>query len=138
MDQVHSVSLLTLDPGARRVSNDANNRHTAPTPFAATATCSTPTPLRHFLRFIYTPTPFPSRSMTERTLHPAASPSSPSFLPSEILSNTPGGVESAGKDGKGAWREACSIVLAETGRIRRVRLGWVEKEGFLAYWEKRR
>jgi len=77
--------------------------------------------------------------MTIRTLHPTASPSSPSFLPSEILANAPGGFDSAGKDGKGAWREACATVLAETGRVRRVKgMGWVEKKGFLEYWDRQR
>jgi len=73
--------------------------------------------------------------MTVRTLHPSASPSSPSFLPSEILANAPGGLDAAGKDGKAAWREAIATVLAETGRVRRVKgMGWVEKKGFLEYW----
>ncbi|KAK1923936.1 hypothetical protein DB88DRAFT_488504 [Papiliotrema laurentii] len=108
-------------------------KYSTPTPFASTATCPFPSPLTHLLSFIQTPTPFPSRSVTERTLHPSASPSSPSFLPGEILRDTPGGLEAAGPGGKGAWREACSISLAETGRTRRVRIGWVEKEGFLEY-----
>lgn len=44
-----------------------------------------------------------------------------------------------GKDGKGAWREACATVLAETGKVRRVKgMGWVEKKGFLGYWESAR
>lgn len=73
--------------------------------------------------------------MSIRTLHPSASPSSPSFLPSEILANAPGGLDSAGKDGKAAWKEAIATVLAETGKIRRVKgMGWVEKEAFLSYW----
>jgi hypothetical protein len=117
----------------------ADTRHSAPTPFAATATCPLPQPVNHLLTsLLYTPTPFPSRSLTERTLHPSASPSSPSFLPSEILASVPGGLEAAGRDGKGAWREACSVILGETGRSRRVKLGWVEKEGFIEYWRSKR
>lgn len=114
-------------------------KHSAPTPFAASAICPTPTPMRHLLSFFWTPGPVPPRSMTVRTLHPSGSPSSPSFLPSEILANTPGGLDSAGKDGKGAWREACATVLAETGRVKRVRgMGWEEKKGFLEYWKSAR
>lgn len=112
-------------------------RHPAPAPFAQTATCSLPRPIHHLLTtLLWTPNLLTSRSLLVRTLNPAASPSSPSFLPSEILASTPGGMEAAGRDG--AWREACSIVLAETGKIRRVRLGWVEKKGFLEYYNSRR
>ncbi|WWD16971.1 hypothetical protein CI109_101405 [Kwoniella shandongensis] len=111
-------------------------KHTPPTPFAPSATCSLPTPLSHLIfSTLYTPTPTPSRSLHIRTLHPSASPSSPSFLPSEILANAPGGLDAAGKDHKAVWREACATVLAETGRVRRVKgMGWVEKKAFLEYW----
>ncbi|WVW84291.1 hypothetical protein I302_106322 [Kwoniella bestiolae CBS 10118] len=115
-------------------------RHTAPTAFAPSATCPLPTPFNHLIfSLLYTPTPIPSRSLHVRTLHPSASPSSPSFLPSEILNNAPGGLDGVAKDPKAVWREAIGIVLAETGRVRRTRgLGWVEKAGFLDYWGKRR
>jgi len=60
-------------------------------------------------------------------------------LPSEILTNAPGGLDDLGKDGKGAWREAIATVLAETGKVRRVKgMGWVEKKGFLDYWKTAR
>ncbi|WVQ80134.1 hypothetical protein IAT38_002236 [Cryptococcus sp. DSM 104549] len=111
-------------------------RHSPPTGFAASATCPLPTPLKHlFFSQLYTPTAFAYRDLHVRTLHPAASPSSPSFLPSEILNNAPGGLDAAGKDHKAVWREACATVLAETGRVRRVKgMGWVEKRAFLNYW----
>jgi hypothetical protein len=77
--------------------------------------------------------------MTIRTLHPASSPSSPSFLPSEILASAPGGVETAGRDGRDAWREAIGVCLAETGRVRKVGgMSWVEKSTFLDYWATKR
>ena len=114
-------------------------KHSSPTAFSPSATCPLPRPVQHiFWSLLWTPTPFPSRTLTVRTLHPSAAPSSPSFLPSEILAATPGGIELAGRDGSGAWREACAVVLAETGRVRRVRLGWVEKDEFLGYWSKAR
>ncbi|WVQ77873.1 hypothetical protein IAR50_007575 [Cryptococcus sp. DSM 104548] len=113
-------------------------RHSAPTPFSPSATCPIPTPIRHLtLSTLFTPSLFPHRSLHLRTLHPAASPSSPSFLPGEILANQPGGLEGQlGKDGSaGVWREAVGVVLAETGKVRRVRgMGWVEKKAFLEYW----
>ena len=71
-----------------------------------------------------------------RTLHPNASPSSPSFLLSEILASQPGGLAAARKETT-AWRDACAVVLAETGRTRRVvGMGWEEKGGFLEYYAK--
>ena len=34
------------------------------------------------------------------------------------------------------WREAIASVMGETGRSRRLRgMGWVEKGGFLEYYE---
>ncbi|EIW70325.1 hypothetical protein TREMEDRAFT_67999 [Tremella mesenterica DSM 1558] len=115
-------------------------RHSSPTPFAPSATCPLPQPFRHlFGSLLFTPTPMPQRSLGVRMLHPSASPSSPSFLPSEILADHPGGLEGLGKNGEGVWREAVSVVLAETGKVRRVKgMGWVEKEGFLEYWNTKR
>jgi len=56
-------------------------------------------------------------------------------LPSEILRNSPGGLEGL-ESGAGIWKEAIATVLAECGRLRRVRgMGWVEKQGFLDYWK---
>ncbi|WWC88984.1 uncharacterized protein L201_003899 [Kwoniella dendrophila CBS 6074] len=116
-------------------------RHSPPTPFSASATCPLPNPIKHLVTsMLYTPTPYPNRSLHIRTLHPSASPSSPSFLPSEILNNAPGGLDIAvGKDHKSVWRESIATVLAETGRIRRTKgMGWVEKGTFLEYWAKRK
>ncbi|KAK4685093.1 hypothetical protein P7C73_g5070, partial [Tremellales sp. Uapishka_1] len=112
-------------------------RHPAPSPLTPTATCSLPQPLHHlFFSLLFVPHPYPSRSLHVRTLHPSSSPSSPSFLPSEILASAPGGLDAIVRDGTGAWREAVATVLAETGRVRRVKgMGWVEKKGFLMFWK---
>ncbi|WVF71123.1 hypothetical protein IAT40_005920 [Kwoniella sp. CBS 6097] len=113
-------------------------RHTPPEPFAPSATCPLPTPFKHLLfSLLWTPTPLSQRSLHIRTLHPSASPSSPSFLPSEVLNNAPGGLDSAAKNPESVWREACATVLAETGRVRRTKgMGWTEKGTFLEYWTK--
>ncbi|KAI9639072.1 uncharacterized protein MKK02DRAFT_39348 [Dioszegia hungarica] len=96
-----------------------------------TNACPLPQPLPHLYSILSS---FTSNSLLIRTLHPSASPSSPSFLPSDILSSISGGLEGVGRDGTGAWREAVMAVLAETGRTRRVRgMGWVEKGSFLEY-----
>ncbi|KAL1405891.1 hypothetical protein Q8F55_007571 [Vanrija albida] len=109
-------------------------RHAAPTTLLPGATCPIPAVAAHVASFAAT-LPLP-RSMAVRTLHPSAAPSSPSFLPSEVLASQPGGLAAA-KDDKAVWREACGIVLAETGRVRRVPgMGWVEKTSFLEYYAK--
>lgn len=111
-------------------------RHAVPTALLPGATCPIPAAGAHLLSFVAT-LPLP-RSMAVRTLHPSAAPSSPSFLPSEVLASQPGGLAAA-KDEKAVWREACGIVLAETGRVRRVPgMGWVEKTSFLEYYAKSR
>jgi hypothetical protein len=112
------------------------NSHAPPTPLSAPSTSPLPlTALSTFQSLSQLPIP---KSLHIRTLHPSHSPSSPSFLPSEILSNTPGGFEGVGKNGEGAWREGVAVTLAELGRVRRVRgMGWVEKSGFLGYYYKR-
>lgn len=134
MDQVPQVCLPVDWIDAR--PHAEGRRHSLPVPFAPSATCPLPRPLSHLLfELLWTPHPAPKRSLTVRTLHPSASPSSPSFLPSEILAAAPGGFDNAGKDGKAAWREAIATVLAETGKVRRVKgMGWVEKAAFLEYW----
>lgn len=113
--------------------------HSPPSPSSTSATA--PLPLSrnsHILSLLSTTSPIQSRSLHIRTLHPSHSPSSPSFLPSEILSATPGGFDGMGKEGGGAWREAIAVTLAELGRVRRVRgMGWVEKAAFLDYYDKR-
>jgi H2-forming N5,N10-methylenetetrahydromethanopterin dehydrogenase-like enzyme len=111
--------------------------HSAPTPWKLSSTCPLPSPLTHlFFSLTYTHS-LASRDLTVRTLHPANAPSSPSFLPSEILANAPGGLEGVTDDA--VWREAIASVMAETGRARRVRgMGWVEKGAFLEYYEKGR
>lgn len=77
------------------------------------------------------------RTMAVRTLHPSAAPSSPSFLPSEIIAAQPAGLGSVRADA--AWRDACAVVLAETGKVRRVPgMGWVEKASFLAYYNSKK
>ncbi|WVR06750.1 hypothetical protein IAU60_003785 [Kwoniella sp. DSM 27419] len=113
-------------------------RHTPPEPFMPSAVCSLPVPLKHlFFSLLWTPTPFTQRGLHIRTLHPSASPSSPSFLPSEILNNAPGGLDAASRSPESAWREAVATVLAETGKVRRTKgMGWTEKGTFLEYWNK--
>lgn len=113
-------------------------RHSPPSSNASSATSPLPLKFSHLFGLLATPSPLPSRTLHVRTQNPSHSPSSPSFLPSEILSATPGGYDGVGKDGTGAWREAIAVTLAELGRVRRVRgMGWVEKSAFLDFYAKR-
>lgn len=107
-------------------------KYPAPSTWLSSSTCPTPSLWSHLRSICMT---IPPRTMTVRTLHPSMSPSGPSFLPSEILRNSPGGLEGL-ESGAGIWKEAIATVLAECGRLRRVRgMGWVEKQGFLDYWK---
>lgn len=104
--------------------------HPAPTALTPSAAVSVPGPSSLFRLIAGLPLP---REMAVRTLHPSAAPSSPSFLPSEVLNGLQGVKEDA------AWRDACAVALAETGKVRRVPgMGWVEKASFLAYYNARR
>ncbi|BEJ10666.1 hypothetical protein CspHIS471_0100880 [Cutaneotrichosporon sp. HIS471] len=110
-------------------------RHAPPSALLPGATCSLPRAGAHFRSVLFTP-PIP-RAAAVRTLHPTNSPSAPTFMPSEILAAQPGGL-GAVKAGT-EWRDACAIVLAETGRVRRVPgMGWVEKASFLDYYARSR
>ncbi|GMK59705.1 hypothetical protein CspeluHIS016_0803110 [Cutaneotrichosporon spelunceum] len=110
-------------------------RHAPPSALLPAATCPLPRAGAHFRSVLFT-LPLP-RSAVVRTLHPSNSPSAPTFMPSEVLAAQPGGL-GAVKAGT-EWRDACAIVLAETGRVRRVPgMGWVEKASFLDYYARSR
>ncbi|KAL7422055.1 hypothetical protein Q5752_003829 [Cryptotrichosporon argae] len=121
---------VLADPPSAGIVWLTHVRHPGPGPLASPAPCPVPSPA-HALAFLTAPT----RTVQLRTLHPSAAPSSPSFLPSEVVS-----AAGLGRvDERGVWREAIAIVLAETGRSRRVTgMGWAEKAEFLDYYYKRR
>ena len=95
-----------------------------PSDYSGSDTCPMGPPLRHLvLRTLWTAVPW--RKMSVRVLHPSGSPSSPSWSVAEALGGQ-----------TGTMAEAVASVIAETGRVRRVGIGWVEKKGFIEYWEK--
>jgi hypothetical protein len=67
--------------------------------------------------------------MSIRLLVQYDSPSSGGFLASEVLP--------AGRDGNGnvTLEEACAMLIAGVGRMKRTVYGWEEKECFLEFYE---
>ena len=62
-------------------------------------------------------------------LAPSESPSSGAFLASDALPSAGGGNDSE------TLEEACAILIAGLGWMRRIGYGWEEKESFLEVYE---
>jgi hypothetical protein len=67
--------------------------------------------------------------MAVRLLPPSESPSSGSFLASDLLG--PGGANPS-------VTEACAALIAATGRLKRVAAGWEDKVAFLEFYGSKR
>ena len=67
--------------------------------------------------------------MSIRLLVPSESPSSGTFLASDALA--------AAGDGSGSvtLEEACAVLIAGLGRMKRIVYGWEEKQSFLEFYE---
>jgi hypothetical protein len=65
--------------------------------------------------------------MSARLLVPSESPSSGAFLASDVLG--------AGGSGSVTLEEACAVLIAGLGRMKRTGYGWEEKESFLEFYE---
>ena len=70
--------------------------------------------------------------MSIRLLAPSESPSSGAFLASDVLPSTRGGTGSV------TLEEACAMLIAGLGRVKRTGYGWEEKEHFLEFYEGKR
>lgn len=67
-------------------------------------------------------------SVSIRLLAPSESPSSPTFLASDVLSGSYNDQLS----------EACAVLIAQLGKMKRTRMGWEDKANFLEfYWGRR-
>lgn len=64
-----------------------------------------------------------------RLLPPSEGPSSPLFLASEILSNY---------DGDDQLSEACAILIAQLGKLKRTGMGWEDKHSFLQFYKSKK
>ena len=67
--------------------------------------------------------------MSIRLLAPSESPSSGAFLASDALPAAGGG------NGSATLEEACAMLIAGLGRMKRTGYGWEEKESFLEFYE---
>ena len=107
-----TVELCSYDPPT----------HTLPSP-----TLSVPSIWAHTFTLGSSIAPF--RSMSVRLLAPSESPSSGAFLASDVLPSTGGGTGSV------TLEEACAMLIASLGRVKRTGYGWEEKESFLEFYE---
>ncbi|KAH7887836.1 hypothetical protein F5I97DRAFT_1863189 [Phlebopus sp. FC_14] len=82
-------------------------------------------PLRHL--FTITTSMFP-QAMSIRMLAPSESPSSQLFMANEVVTETSVDLLS----------EACAVLIAKIGKMKRVGFGWEDKTAFLSfYWGQR-
>ncbi|PVG03592.1 hypothetical protein CPB86DRAFT_375744 [Serendipita vermifera] len=101
-------------------------RYDSPTHWNPTATRSipSPVPLPEPLVQLFT-IPFEPSPLSIRLLPLSESPSSGSFLSSDIFSA--GGV-------RDTLTEACSVLISQLGKIKRTNQGWEEKTSFLGFF----
>ncbi|KAG8703549.1 hypothetical protein FRC08_002766 [Ceratobasidium sp. 394] len=111
-------------------------RYDPPTPSAPTATHSIPSrsttlpnPVPHLFTLLFAPTLIQPLSI--RLLAPSDSPSSGSFMASEVILD--GGVAPTDE-----ISEACAVLMAQIAKIKRVGMGWEDKAAFLEFYRKRK
>ncbi|KII94745.1 hypothetical protein PLICRDRAFT_33557 [Plicaturopsis crispa FD-325 SS-3] len=109
-------------------------RYDSPTNLAPTLARPIPShvlnPLGHFLKLATTLAPLP---ISIRLLAPSDSPSSGSFMLSEVLSGSSMGAVTD------ELSEACAALIAQIGKLKRTGMGWEDKRAFLKFfWSQRR
>jgi len=104
-------------------------RYDSPTALTPTLTSSIPTtplnPLRHLFSVASSISP---PAMTVRLLAPSDSPSSPLFMASEVIT---GAVPDE-------LSEACAVLIAQLGKMKRTGMGWEDKGNFLEFYRGKR
>ncbi|KAF8308797.1 hypothetical protein DL93DRAFT_2086438, partial [Clavulina sp. PMI_390] len=102
-------------------------RYDAPTTHSPTLTLSLPppssSPIPNPLAHLFSTALNPASRVSIRLLPPSESPSSGSFIVSDI-------VTSGGSD-RELLREACEALVAGLGKLKRTQLGWEEKAGLM-------
>ncbi|KAF5370000.1 hypothetical protein D9758_001143 [Tetrapyrgos nigripes] len=102
----------------------------SPTAFAPTLSYSIPStvmnPLSHMFALTMSIT---SLTMSVKLLAPSESPSSSTFIASEVLG------DSSKKD---QLTEACASLIAQTGKLKRMTMGWEDKARFIEFYRGRR
>ncbi|KAF8605285.1 hypothetical protein BDV93DRAFT_55983 [Ceratobasidium sp. AG-I] len=111
-------------------------RYDPPTSTAPSATHSIPSqsarlpnPLSHLLSLLFAPTL--TQSLSIRLLSPSDSPSSGSFMASEVILDN--GIAPTDE-----ISEACAVLMTQMAKIKRVGMGWEDKAAFLDFYRKRK
>jgi hypothetical protein len=105
-------------------------RYDAPTHTAPSPTLSIPPLWAHL--FALASAPAPSRTLSVRLLAPDDAPSSATFLPSDVLPAVGAGADAGGNV---TLEDACAVLIAALGRMKRIGYGWEEKQHFLEFYE---
>ncbi|KAB5596349.1 acyltransferase-like protein [Ceratobasidium theobromae] len=88
-----------------------------------------PNPIPHLFTLIFAPTL--TQSLSIRLLAPSDSPSSGSFMASEVILDN--GIAPTDE-----ISEACAVLMAQISKLRRVGMGWEDKVAFLDFYRKRK
>jgi hypothetical protein len=100
-----------------------------PTALTPTLTHSIPTRANPLPQLFSLASSLAPLSLSVRFFAPSECPSSPSFMPSEIV----------GTDvGEDVLAASCAGLIAQLGKLRRVQFGWEEKVAFLALYNQKR
>jgi hypothetical protein len=83
-------------------------------------------PIPHLLKLTTT---LPPQPISIRLLSPSESPSSQLFMVSEVASHT---------NGKDVLSEACAVLIAQIGKMKRTGMGWEDKVAFLDFYRNKK
>ncbi|KAJ1309072.1 hypothetical protein OPQ81_004751 [Rhizoctonia solani] len=111
-------------------------RYDPPTPTTPSPTHSIPSqsgtfpnPIPHIITLLFAPTL--TQSLSIRLVAPSDSPSSGSFMASEVILDS--GIAPADE-----ISEACAVLMAQASKLKRVGMGWEDKAAFLDFYRKRK
>ena len=114
----------------RSLWSNGNRRYDPPTNICPTLSHSVPSlslnPLPHLLKLT---TVLPAQSISIRLLSPSEAPSSPLFVVSEVVSNP---------NTEPVLSEACAVLIAQIGKMKRTGMGWEDKVAFLDFYREKR
>ena len=80
-------------------------------------------------RLLKLTTTLPPQPISIRLLSPSESPSSQLFMVSEVASHT---------NGKDVLSEACAVLIAQIGKMKRTGMGWEDKVAFLDFYRNKK
>ncbi|KAF8680967.1 hypothetical protein RHS04_03067 [Rhizoctonia solani] len=88
-----------------------------------------PNPAPHIVKLLFAPAL--AQSLSIRLVAPSDSPSSGSFMASEVILDN--GIAPADETS-----EACAVLMAQASKLKRVGMGWEDKAAFLDFYRKRK